>query len=128
MVKDPFYIFQRFSSPEEVNDRIYLHAIETRRELEIVKNDKQRIRVTCKGTIPNLGILEKGGVGEGGSKKNKSKVKESTVNKCPWVLLVSKYKKDDNWTVKTYVKDHVCLQSRKINACNYKFLNCTCIV
>ncbi|KAL4578677.1 hypothetical protein LXL04_014806 [Taraxacum kok-saghyz] len=27
IVKDPFYIFQRFSSPEEVNDRIYLHAI-----------------------------------------------------------------------------------------------------
>ncbi|KAL4555306.1 hypothetical protein LXL04_037922 [Taraxacum kok-saghyz] len=123
MVKDPFYIFQRFSSPEEVKERIYLHAIETRRELEIMKNDKQRIRVTCKGTIPNLGILETGGVGEGGSKKNKSKVKKSTVNKCPWVLLVSKYKKDDNWTVKTYVKDHVCLQSRKINACNYKFLS-----
>ncbi|KAL4577441.1 hypothetical protein LXL04_013550 [Taraxacum kok-saghyz] len=99
MVKDPFYIFQRFSSPEEVKERIYLHAIETMRELEIVKNDKQRIR------------------------KNKAKVKENTVNKCPWVLLVSKYKKDDNWTVKTYVKEHVCLQSRKINACNYKFLS-----
>ena len=36
---------------------------------------------------------------------------------------MSKYKKDDNWTVKTYVKDNVCLQSRKINACNYKFLS-----
>ncbi|KAL4577609.1 hypothetical protein LXL04_013719 [Taraxacum kok-saghyz] len=123
MVKDHFYIFQRFSSPEEVKERIYLHAIETRRELEIVKNDKQRIWVTCKGTIPNLGILETCGVGEGGSKKNKAKVKENTVNKCPWVLLVSKYIKDDNWTVKTYVKEHVCLQSRKINACNYKFLS-----
>ncbi|KAL4566123.1 hypothetical protein LXL04_030233 [Taraxacum kok-saghyz] len=97
MVKDHFYIFQRFSSPEEVKERIYLHAIETRRELQIVKNDKQRIRVTCKGTIPNLGILETCGVGEGGSKKNKAKVKENTVNKCPWVLL----------TVKTYVKEHL---------------------
>ncbi|CAI9275494.1 unnamed protein product [Lactuca saligna] len=57
-VSDPFCILQRFSSSQEAKDRIYLHEIETRRELDIVKNDKNRVRVVCKGTIPDIGILE----------------------------------------------------------------------
>ncbi|CAI9295100.1 unnamed protein product [Lactuca saligna] len=68
-VSDPFYILQRFSSSQEAKDRIYLHAIETRRELDMVKNDKNRVRVVCKGTIPNMGILETSGKG-GPSQRN----------------------------------------------------------
>lgn len=36
---------------------------------------------------------------------------------------MSKWKKDVDWTVKTYESKHICLQTRKIRACNYKFLS-----
>nr|KAJ0209902.1 hypothetical protein LSAT_V11C400164130 [Lactuca sativa] len=126
-VKDPFYIHQTFSTAKEVKQQIYLHSIQSRRELDFVKNDKNRIRVVCKGTIPNLGILETDGTNKSNDKvgpsQKKKKVKDGSIHKCPWVLLVSKWKKDINWTVKTYEKQHTCLQTRKIRACNYKFLS-----
>ncbi|XP_023748425.2 uncharacterized protein LOC111896688 [Lactuca sativa] len=126
-VKDPFYIHQTFSTTKEVKQQIYLHSIQSRRELEFVKNDKNRIRVVCKGTIPNLGILETSGTSNSNDKvgpnQKKKKVKDVSIHKCPWVLLVSKWKKDINWTVKTYEKQHTYLQTRKIRACNYKFLS-----
>nr|KAJ0213696.1 hypothetical protein LSAT_V11C400227010 [Lactuca sativa] len=55
--------------------------------------------------------------------KKKSAVKVDESNKCPWKLLISKWKKVDDWTVKMYEKEHKCLQKRKIKACNYKFLS-----
>nr|KAJ0189840.1 hypothetical protein LSAT_V11C800393190 [Lactuca sativa] len=123
----PFYIHQTFSTAKEVKQQIYLHSIQSRRELDFVKNDKNRIRVVCKGTMPNLGILETGGTSKSNDKvgpsQKKKKVKDVSIHKCPWVLLVSKWKKDINWTVKTYEKQHTCLQRRKIKACNYKFLS-----
>ncbi|CAI9284676.1 unnamed protein product [Lactuca saligna] len=101
--------------------------LESRRELDFIKNEKNRIRVVCKGKIPNLGILETGGTNKSNDKvepgQKKKKVKDGSIHKCPWVLLVSKWKKDINWTVKTYEKQHTCLQTRKIRACNYKFLS-----
>ncbi|CAI9287725.1 unnamed protein product [Lactuca saligna] len=127
VVKDPFYIHQNFNTTKEVKQQIYLHSIQSRRELDFVKNDKNRIRVVCKGTIPNLGILETGGTNKSNDKvgpsQKKKKVKDGSIHKCTWVLLVNKWKKDNNWTVKTYEKQHTCLQTRKIRACNYKFLS-----
>nr|KAJ0199185.1 hypothetical protein LSAT_V11C600340960 [Lactuca sativa] len=121
VVKDPFYIHQTFSTTKEVKQQIYLHSIQTRRELEFVKNDKNRIRLVCKGTIPNLGILETGGTSKSNDKVGPSQKKKKV--KDVSVLLVSKWKKDINWTIKTYEKQHTCLQTRKIKACNYKFLS-----
>ncbi|XP_023755147.2 uncharacterized protein LOC111903611 [Lactuca sativa] len=125
-IKDPFYIHQNFSTAKEVKQQIYLHSIKSRRELDFVKNDKNRIRVVFKGTIPNLGILETGGTNKSNDKvgpsQKKKKVKDGFIHKCSWVLLVSKWKKDINWTFKTYEKQHTCLQTRKIRPCNYKFL------
>ncbi|CAI9279191.1 unnamed protein product [Lactuca saligna] len=99
--------------------------LESIREIDFVKNDKNKIRVVCKGTIPNLGILETGGTSKSddkvGPSQKKKKVKDGSIHKCPWVLLVSKWKKDINWTVKTYEKQHTCFQTRKIRECNYKF-------
>nr|KAJ0210126.1 hypothetical protein LSAT_V11C400177290 [Lactuca sativa] len=63
-VSDPFYILQASSSSPEAKDRIYSHAIETRKELDIVKNDKNRVRVVYKGTILDMGIHETYGEGE----------------------------------------------------------------
>nr|KAJ0204775.1 hypothetical protein LSAT_V11C500294470 [Lactuca sativa] len=67
--------------------------------------------------VDNLGILETGGTSKSNDKvgpsQKKKKVKDGSIHKCPWVLL----------TVKTYEKQHTCLQTRKIRACNYKFLS-----
>lgn len=103
-VSDPFYVHQTFSSASEFKERVKHHAIETRRELEFEKNDKNRVRVVCKGTTP---ILEK----------------NEEERKCPWVLYASKWKRDIDWTVKTYNKQHHCLQTRDVKACTYKFLS-----
>nr|KAJ0199781.1 hypothetical protein LSAT_V11C600323610 [Lactuca sativa] len=55
--------------------------------------------------------------------KKKSAVEVGESSKCPWKLLISKWKKDDDWTMKMYEKENKCLQTRKIKACNYKFLS-----
>nr|KAJ0200449.1 hypothetical protein LSAT_V11C600329540 [Lactuca sativa] len=67
------------------------------------KNDKNMVRFVCKGTIPNLATNEE--------------------EKCPWVIYCSKWKCDIDWMVKTYTKEHRCLQTRKVKACDYKFLS-----
>ncbi|KAL4577821.1 hypothetical protein LXL04_013935 [Taraxacum kok-saghyz] len=106
-VSDPFYLFQTFSSAEEVKEKVKEHAIETRRELVFAKNDKTRVRVVCNGSNPTLVPGQK-------------EVKNDFI--CPWVLLVSKCKRDTDWVVKTYRKVHQCLQTRKVKAYTYHFL------
>nr|KAJ0212186.1 hypothetical protein LSAT_V11C400223730 [Lactuca sativa] len=90
-VKDPFYIHQTFSTTKEVKQQIYLHSIQSRRELDFVKNDKNRIRVVCKGTIPNLGISETGGTSKSNDKvgpsQKKKKVKDVSGKKTLTGLL-----------------------------------------
>ncbi|KAL4556786.1 hypothetical protein LXL04_034946 [Taraxacum kok-saghyz] len=46
IVSYPFYLFQTFSSAEEMKEKVKEHAIETRRELVFAKNDKTRLRRT----------------------------------------------------------------------------------
>nr|GEV91119.1 transposase, mutator type [Tanacetum cinerariifolium] len=41
-------------SKEIVKGRVKKHSVETRRQLILVKNDNERVRVRCKGTIPTL--------------------------------------------------------------------------
>nr|KAJ0209959.1 hypothetical protein LSAT_V11C400177530 [Lactuca sativa] len=80
-VSDPFYVYQKFTSSEELKNAIRQHAVETRRELDFIKNDKNRVRAICKGTIPDLGQLDPCGP----SQSNK----ESEENNCPWMLTGS---------------------------------------
>ncbi|CAI9294422.1 unnamed protein product [Lactuca saligna] len=103
LVSEPFYIFQTFSSSKDFKTQVKLHSIRTRREIQLEKNDKNRVRFVCKGTIPNLATNEE--------------------DKCPWVIYYSKWKSDIDWMVKTYTKEHRCLQTRKVKACDYKFLS-----
>nr|KAJ0203893.1 hypothetical protein LSAT_V11C500293290 [Lactuca sativa] len=103
LVSEPFYIFQTFSSSKDFKTQVKLHSIRTRREIQLEKNDKNRVRFVCKGTIPNLATNEE--------------------EKCPWVIYCSKWKRDIDWMVKTYTKEHRCLQTRKVKACDYKFLS-----
>nr|GEU63397.1 transposase, MuDR [Tanacetum cinerariifolium] len=50
--KYAFYYAQVFSSSKEVKDRVYLHYVETRKELKLVRNDKLRVRAMCFGKTP----------------------------------------------------------------------------
>ncbi|GKE75727.1 mutator type transposase [Tanacetum coccineum] len=49
-----FYLGQQFATKEIMKGRVMKHSIETRRKLILVKHDKERLRVRCKGTIPSL--------------------------------------------------------------------------
>ncbi|XP_023739755.2 uncharacterized protein LOC111887845 [Lactuca sativa] len=103
LVSEPFYIFQTFSLSKDFKTQVKLHSIRTRREIQLEKNDKNRVRFLCKGTIPYLATNEE--------------------EKCPWVIYCSKWKRDIDWMVKRYTKEHRCLQTRKVKACDYKFLS-----
>nr|KAJ0192876.1 hypothetical protein LSAT_V11C800410730 [Lactuca sativa] len=113
-VTDPFYVYQKFTSSRELKDAIRKNVVESRRELDFIKNDKNRVRVICKVTIPELGQLDP-------CRPSQSN-KESEENKCPWVLYASKWEQDVDWEIKTYKKEHRCLQTRNVKACTYKFL------
>ncbi|GJY24286.1 hypothetical protein Tco_0397944 [Tanacetum coccineum] len=47
--KYALYCGQFFGSSKEVKDKVYLHSIETRRDLKLVRNDKLRVRAMCFG-------------------------------------------------------------------------------
>ncbi|GJS01279.1 hypothetical protein Tco_0317787 [Tanacetum coccineum] len=49
-----FYLGQQFATKEIVIGRVRKHSVETRRRLILVKNDKERVRIRCEGTIPAL--------------------------------------------------------------------------
>ncbi|GKD46555.1 heat stress transcription factor B-4-like protein [Tanacetum coccineum] len=50
--KYSFYTGQQFTTPKEAKDRVYLHSIESRRNLKLYKNDSVRIRARCEGKVP----------------------------------------------------------------------------
>ncbi|GKB52679.1 putative ribonuclease H-like domain-containing protein, partial [Tanacetum coccineum] len=50
--KYSFYTGQKFTTPKEAKDRVYLHSIESRRNLKLYKNDGVRIRARCDGKVP----------------------------------------------------------------------------
>ncbi|GJW09922.1 hypothetical protein Tco_1575749 [Tanacetum coccineum] len=49
--KYSFYTGQKFNTPKEAKDRVYLHFIERRRNLKMYKNDSVRIRARCEGKV-----------------------------------------------------------------------------
>ncbi|CAI9293426.1 unnamed protein product [Lactuca saligna] len=74
-------------SPEELKNKIKQHVVKTRREIVIIRNDKNRVRAVCKGSIPDL--IE---VGVGGPINKR---------KCLWVLYASNWSKDADREVHT---------------------------
>lgn len=102
--------------------------------MQLVKNDKQRIRARCVGTIPACGTS--GGIGLGTVPKRKTgpltrgrgrdvylRSQKEEPTDCPWLLYVAKDTYKDVWSVRTFKDEHKCLQSREIKACDYKFLS-----
>ncbi|GKC90615.1 transposase, MuDR, MULE transposase domain protein, partial [Tanacetum coccineum] len=150
--KYSFYTGQKFTTPKEAKDRLYLHSIESRRNLKLYKNDSVRIRARCDGKVlvftmsqgtgptgPNCG-MEAGPSGSSNPSTRSKKRKNTCTNDdsqacssvldahdkgdlCPWVLYVGKDKHTQNWLVKTHRDTHKCLQSREIKHCTYKFLS-----
>nr|GEV59956.1 hypothetical protein [Tanacetum cinerariifolium] len=49
-----FYLGQQFASKEIVKRRVKKHSVEIRRQLILMKNDNERVRVRCEDTIPTL--------------------------------------------------------------------------
>nr|KAJ0223022.1 hypothetical protein LSAT_V11C200070130 [Lactuca sativa] len=54
LVSEPFYIFQTFSSSNAFKIQVKLHSMRTTKEIQLEKNDKNRVIFVCKDTIPNL--------------------------------------------------------------------------
>ncbi|KAJ0794949.1 hypothetical protein HanPI659440_Chr04g0144781 [Helianthus annuus] len=121
------------------------HAIDTRRQLHITRNDNTRFRVICMGGIPKLSSCEinAGGPSQPTAFKGKSRntqnatgpsqvgttnedgpnLKKNTPPTCPWMLYVSKVKKAGSWVVKTLNKEHVCLNTRDVRLCIVAWLS-----
>ncbi|CAI9260747.1 unnamed protein product [Lactuca saligna] len=49
-----FQVGQKYKSKKEIKNKVNKLAIETRRNLGFKKNDKTRLRVVCKGNVPNV--------------------------------------------------------------------------
>ncbi|GJR90680.1 hypothetical protein Tco_0214691 [Tanacetum coccineum] len=50
--KSSFYTGHKFTTPKEAKDIVYLHSIESGRNLKLYKNDDVRIRARCDGKVP----------------------------------------------------------------------------
>ncbi|KAL4577828.1 hypothetical protein LXL04_013942 [Taraxacum kok-saghyz] len=72
-----------------------------------------RLRVECRGKVPEAGGSD-GGVG-GSTTSNKLK--------CSWSMQCSRSQDSDWWYVKTLKENHTCLQTRKLRACTAKFIS-----
>ncbi|KAL4564105.1 hypothetical protein LXL04_028157 [Taraxacum kok-saghyz] len=106
-----FHVGQKFKSKKEIKDKVNKLAIETRRNLCFKKNDKIRLRVVCRGNVPDAS-----GSGVGGA------IKSNKVT-CPWSMQASRSKDSKYWFVKTLTDKHNCIQTRKIRACTAKFIS-----
>nr|GEX36317.1 hypothetical protein [Tanacetum cinerariifolium] len=102
----------RKRSPKEAKDRVYLHFIESRRNLKLYKNDSARIRARCKEKVLVF-IISQGtgptgpysGIEAGPSGSNGPTTKKR-------IKMVKKHR-----------DTHTCLQSRKIKHYTYKLLS-----
>ncbi|GJX09555.1 hypothetical protein Tco_0199414 [Tanacetum coccineum] len=121
--KYSFYIGQKFTTPKKAKDRVYLHFIESRRNLKLYKDDRVRIRARCDGKVLVFTMSQ----GIGPTSPNRGmEARPNAHDKgdlCPWVLYVEKDKFTKNWVVKTHSDTHTCLQSREIKHYTYKFLS-----
>nr|GEY95422.1 hypothetical protein [Tanacetum cinerariifolium] len=106
--KYSFYTGQKFTTPKEARDKVYLHSNESIMNLKLYKNDGVRIRARCDRKVPVFTM---------------SQDAHDKGDLCPWVLYVRKDKFTKKWVVKTHNDTHTCLQSREIIHYTYKFLS-----
>ncbi|KAL4556229.1 hypothetical protein LXL04_038873 [Taraxacum kok-saghyz] len=113
-----FKLGQKFKSKKDIKAMVDMHSIDTKRDLYYAKNDKNRLRVKCRGvtTLMNDGCATRS---ESICQGKKVISKESC---CPWVLLVSRVNEEEDWMVKTLFEEHTCMTTRSLKACTTKFL------
>ncbi|KAJ0693708.1 putative transposase, MuDR, plant [Helianthus annuus] len=63
----PFYVGQQFYDRQSIKDLVKWYAVESKRQLYIIRNDKRRFRVVCMGKNPKLSSNEGGCDNEGSS-------------------------------------------------------------
>ncbi|GJW61892.1 hypothetical protein Tco_0111227 [Tanacetum coccineum] len=83
------------STPKEAKDRVYLHSIESKRNLKLYKNDSVRIIARCDGKVPVFTMLQ----GTNYDNQASSSVLDA------------------------HDKEDLCLWVLKIKHCTYKFLS-----
>ncbi|KAL4555620.1 hypothetical protein LXL04_038244 [Taraxacum kok-saghyz] len=141
--KVTFHIGQKYKDKKELKDKIQLHALESRRNVFFIKNDKHRLRAICKGIVAggSTSDVTKGVRSSPRNRKdvggctsviftkgsNKGKGKDKNVQEkdspCPWVIQASRSTTEENWYIKTYVPKHTCLHTRKIRSATTSFLS-----
>ncbi|GJW10757.1 O-fucosyltransferase family protein [Tanacetum coccineum] len=119
-----FFLGQEFGNREEVKERIKAYSVESRRNVEIVKNDNVRVRARCVGIVPSMddGTMESSiGKRSDKAKKGKNVISEVVDDKykCQWSVYVAKAE-NGKWLVRTLNKEHICLHSRKVGISKHK--------
>ncbi|GJT92987.1 hypothetical protein Tco_1081832, partial [Tanacetum coccineum] len=105
------------------------NKVETMRKLIMVKNDKERVRVRCEGTIlallPYVATDTDTGKNEFSQTKGCLVIRENIISGQQNILGKDKtvQGKGKRWEVRTLTKDRNCLQSREIKACTSRFLS-----
>ncbi|KAL4567999.1 hypothetical protein LXL04_023598 [Taraxacum kok-saghyz] len=112
---------QFFKTKDEVKYFVSLHDVNSRRALYLAKNDKIRVRVTCKGAVGESGD-DSGGPATRSKVKGKGKNVINNQTKCPWAVQISRSNENEDWMVKTENDHHKCLQTSTIKSCTSKFL------
>ncbi|GKE44210.1 hypothetical protein Tco_1471494 [Tanacetum coccineum] len=135
--KEDFFLGEQFATSKLVKDKVTRVSVEQRRQLSLKKNDKLRVRVVCKGQVPDFANNDMGSVIPFTGDQNGpiSKVKPKSISKkekvakpresyaCPWAMQVSKLPNEDTWEVRTLKDTHTCLQSRIVSKCTATFLS-----
>ncbi|GKD15345.1 hypothetical protein Tco_1199752, partial [Tanacetum coccineum] len=78
MNKHDLFIGQSFGSSTHIKDRVYMHSIETRRKLKLIRNGKRRVRAKCVGQMPIFDLNDNGLCKDGPSNQSASHSKGTT--------------------------------------------------
>ncbi|KAL4592740.1 hypothetical protein LXL04_005744 [Taraxacum kok-saghyz] len=92
----PFIAGQLFKTKEDVKSLVRLHAVNSRRALHLTKNDKIRVRITCKGVVGESGDGS-GGPATRSKVKGKGKGVINNQSKCPWAVQISRSNENEDW-------------------------------
>nr|GEY60301.1 hypothetical protein [Tanacetum cinerariifolium] len=110
--KENFFVGEQFATSQLVKEKVTRVSVEQRRQLWL-KNDKLRVRVVCRGQVPDFANNNMGSV---------LPVTSDPKGPTSIAMQVSKLPNEDTWEVKTLEDTHKCLQSRIVNKCTTTFL------
>ncbi|GKC54965.1 hypothetical protein Tco_1077710 [Tanacetum coccineum] len=117
-----FYVGQEFPNREEVKNRIrvMLTCVLLGRVNQMVLPYMKEVKKIIKDKVKKDKVTKAASVKGKGKKVNTDEDEDK--NECPWTVYMAKAE-NDKWLVRTYKKEHICLQSRKIKAATASFLS-----